>query len=488
MRVRGAERMGFVWRGHRRSHGLVVRRSVCSNTGNGTIPFWFKGVIAEFRRGRREAGARADWASTAARAGATLRAANLMAAQRRRIAVVGGGAAGFFGAIRCAETAAGAADVALFEATAHPLAKVRVSGGGRCNVTHACADLREFVASYPRGGRELLGPLHRFGPRETIAWFAQRGVALKTEADGRMFPITDDSATIVECLRQAAERAGVRVVTRCAVSSVTRAEDAFRLELATGETVLADRLLLATGGNQSSRGIAIARSLGHEVAPQVPSLFTFHIDDARLRSLEGLSVAEAGVSVPGTKLRASGAVLVTHWGLSGPAILRLSAWGARELAAAGYKFAVTMNWVHPRNAAEVAAELSARRAREPRKHVGSANPFNLPARLWERLVAAAEISPSLAWAGLSNAAAQTLAAQLAQGRFVVAGKSANKEEFVTCGGVSLREVDFHSMESRLCPGLFLAGEILDIDGLTGGFNFQSAWTTGWLGGTAIAAR
>ncbi|HTQ32301.1 MAG TPA: NAD(P)/FAD-dependent oxidoreductase [Opitutaceae bacterium] len=406
--------------------------------------------------------------------------------ERRRIVIAGGGAAGFFAAITCAE-ADPFAEVVIYEATAHPLAKVRVSGGGRCNVTHACFEPRELVKFYPRGARELLGPFTRFGPRDTIAWFADRGVELKTEADGRMFPITDDSATIVDCLQNAAAKAGVRLVTRCGVAAVEKHGEKFSLTLTTGEIIEADRLLLATGGTKGSAGLATAQKLGHAVVPPVPSLFTFHIDDPRLRGLEGLSVASAGASVRDTRLRASGPILITHWGLSGPAILKLSSWGARELHGVDYRFTLGLNWAEPRTPEKVQSELEAERAAHPRRRVATANPFGIPARLWERLVMAAGLAADAPWTTVSNDSLRALAAQVASAEFSVAGKSMNKEEFVTCGGVSLKEIDFATMESRICPGLYFAGEVLDIDGLTGGFNFQSAWTTGWHAGRAMAA-
>jgi predicted Rossmann fold flavoprotein len=402
--------------------------------------------------------------------------------------VAGGGAAGFFAAIACAE-ANPAASVTLLEAAANPLAKVRISGGGRCNVTHACFEPRDLVLGYPRGGRELLGPFHVWQPRETAAWFADRGVRLKTEADGRMFPVTDLSATVVDCLLGAADRAGVRVRTRAGLLSAGRggpAELAFLARLATGEILPCDRLLLATGGGRSSAGLAVAQSLGHAIEPPVPSLFTFHIDDHRLRGLEGLSVPDAAVAMPAKRLASRGPLLVTHGGLSGPAILKLSAWGARELAACDYRFEISVEWSAGLNAARARDELRTGRAAHPRKQVPSWNPFLLPRRLWERLVDAAGIPAETVWASISNEGMRALAAQLTACRFAVAGKSLNKEEFVTCGGVRLAEVDFKTMESKLVPGLHFAGEVLDIDGLTGGFNLQAAWTTGRIAGLALA--
>ncbi len=431
---------------------------------------------------------------------------------RRHIIVVGGGAAGFFAAIACAEAGPGCA-VTLCEATVHPLAKVRVSGGGRCNVTHACFEPRELARRYPRGGRELLGAFSRWQPRDTIEWFAARGVELKTEADGRMFPVTDDSRTIVECLENAARKAGVVLRTNCGVKHVARGVPGapglverraparpgseenpsagrvppFAVTLTTGETVTCERLLLATGGNRTNAGFEIARQFGHTIEPPVPSLFTFHIKDARLEGLAGISVEDAATAVRGTTLRERGPLLVTHWGLSGPAILKLSAWGARALHDCGYKFTLLVNWAPAFNPETLRTGLERARAANPKKQIGTWCPIGLPLRLWEKLLAAADIAAETQWAVVPGAALRALAAQICAGELAVDGKSMFKEEFVTCGGVRLSEVDFKTMESRLTPGLHFAGEVLDIDGITGGFNFQNAWTTGWLAGRAMAA-
>ena len=405
--------------------------------------------------------------------------------EKRRVVVVGGGAAGFFAAIACAEKLGTAGEVTIYEATAHPLAKVRVSGGGRCNLTHACFEPRDLVKKYPRGGRELLGAFHRWQPRDTVAWFAERGVETKTEADGRMFPVSDDSATIVDCLTGAAEAAGVRVITSMGVRKVERAGADFWLTLTDGTGVRCERLLIATGGNKSSAGHTIAEALGHTIEPPVPSLFTFHIDDARLVGLSGVSVENAVVIVPATKLRTDGPLLITHWGLSGPAVLKLSAWGARELAAANYEFPLIVNWVPPHTRESLVRELSSVREKNSKKHIATWSPLAMPQRLWERLVTSAGIAPATPWAQVGNAALGTLAAQITAAELMVVGKSMFKEEFVTCGGVKLAEVDFKTMESRICPGVHFAGEVLDVDGVTGGFNFQAAWTTGWLAGQAM---
>lgn len=411
-------------------------------------------------------------------------------ADMTRVIVIGGGAAGFFGAITAAEALGSRGEVTLYEATAHPLAKVRVSGGGRCNVTHHCFEPRELVKRYPRGGRELLGAFHRWQPRDMIAWLAERGVETKVEEDGRMFPVTDDSATIVECLVGAAQKAGVRVMSPMGVRTVERAgRDAnagFWVTLTDGTGVRCERLLIATGGNRSSVGFTIAESLGHTIEPLVPSLFTFHIDDARLIGLSGVSLENAGAAVPGTKLRESGPLLITHWGLSGPAILKLSAWGARELAAREYTFPLTINFAPPHTRDTLLRELTAVREKNPRKQIATWSPIAAPQRLWERLVTSAGIAPTTPWTGIGNAALGHLAQQLTAAEFKVVGKSLFKDEFVTCGGVKLSEVDFRTMESRVCPGLHFAGEVLDIDGVTGGFNFQAAWTTGRIAGEAMA--
>jgi predicted Rossmann fold flavoprotein len=401
-----------------------------------------------------------------------------------KIIVAGGGAAGFFAAITAAESGA---RVALLEKGAHFLAKVRISGGGRCNVTNACGDPREMSLRYPRGGRALIGAFRRFGQADTVAWFAARGAKLKAEPDGRMFPVTDSSETIVECLVNAARGAGVEMRTHCGVASVKRRDaGGFAVILENGETLECDRLLLATGGCRAAAMGAIPISLGHTLVEPVPSLFTFQITTPWLRELAGVCVADAEVSVPGAGLRERGPVLVTHWGLSGPAILRLSAWGARKLHAQSYKFPMLVNWVPARNAERLAFEFQTLRVRRGAKLVANLPVAPLPARLWERLVAKAGVENETRWSALKREQQTRLLGLLTRAEFSVTGKSLNKDEFVTCGGVNLPEVDLKSMESRVCPGLFFAGELLDIDGITGGFNFQAAWTTGWIAGRAMA--
>jgi predicted Rossmann fold flavoprotein len=402
------------------------------------------------------------------------------------IIIAGGGAAGFFAAIACKESNR-SARVVLLEKSPELLAKVTISGGGRCNATHACFDPKILSTRYPRGGRELIGPFHRWQPRDTVEWFESRGVKLKTEPDGRMFPVTDKSSTIVSCLVREAENAGVEIRTQCGVAEATRREGGgFHLVLTDKQQMDCEGLLIATGGNQNSIGHEIASSLGHEITPLVPSLFTFNIKDHRLEGLPGISVPNAEVEAPGTGLRQTGPVLITHWGLSGPAILKLSAWGARAFADRNYEFDLTVNWLSAIKRPALMAKLGETRSANQAKQIGAFSPVEIPSRLWKSLAAGAGVKPETKWASVSNQDIDRIADALHACRFRVSGKSMFKDEFVTCGGVNLREVDFRTMESKLCPGLYFAGEVLDIDGVTGGFNFQAAWTTGWIAGHAMA--
>ncbi len=403
-----------------------------------------------------------------------------------KIVVVGGGAAGFFGAIAAAES--GPHDgVVILEKGPRTLSKVRISGGGRCNVTHSCFDPRELSQRYPRGARALIGAFHRFGPTDTVAWFENRGVRLKTEADGRMFPDTDSSQTIIDCLTSAAEKSGVRVLTSTALSTIQKRPDGgFLLDLSNGERMDCERLLWAGGGCRPEGHPAVA--LGHSLMPPVPSLFTFQIDTPWLRDLPGISVASAQVSVPGTDLKERGPLLITHTGLSGPVVLRLSAWGARDLHSLRYEFPLRINWLPQTNRDFLIEELQARRESSGGQTILRTRWNPLPARLWESLVIQSGILPDTKWARLSRAEALNLATLLTSTELPVRGKSTHKEEFVTCGGIPLPEVDFKTMGSRIVPGLHFAGEALDIDGITGGFNFQAAWTTGWIAGNAMATQ
>lgn len=402
--------------------------------------------------------------------------------------VVGGGAAGFFGAIACAEANPSESPLLLEKGTQW-LSKVRISGGGRCNVTHACFDPAQLVNYYPRGSKALRGPFSRFQPRDTIAWFEARGVVLKTEPDGRMFPTTDSSQTIIDCLHQAAKAAGVLMHCNSGLESIAcRPEGGFALRLAGDRQVDCQRVLIATGSNRMVwQWLA---ELGHTVLPAVPSLFTFHVPGSPLQELSGVAMESVEVQLPdlsGEGLTQIGPLLVTHWGFSGPAILRLSAWGARVLHDCDYKTTLRVNWVPKRTAEHVQQVLMNTRAEAAARHVGNEVLFDIPRKLWKVLVTLAGIDPTQRWSALTNRHLTQLAQRLQQDTYAIDGKATNKDEFVTCGGVSLDEVNFKTMESRKCPGLHFAGEVLDIDGVTGGFNFQSAWTTGYLAGQALAA-
>ncbi len=400
--------------------------------------------------------------------------------------VIGGGAAGFFAAIRAAEANPGT-KVIILEKGREVLQKVKVSGGGRCNVTHACFDAKELVKHYPRGGKALHGPFSRFQPGDTIGWFEQRGVRLKIEEDGRMFPVTDNSMTIVNCLLQAASKAGVEVRTGENATHFAKQENengGWIVATQSGHQYQASSLMIATGS--SPRIWELLKELGHAIVPPVPSLFTFNIKDKRIEGLMGLSVPSAMVKVVGEKLAATGPLLITHWGMSGPGILRLSAWGARILAEKSYRFDIEVSWLNYATE-EMVEELNEAKLEHAKKLVAAQCPFpSLPRRLWESLVAAAGIAPDLRWADLGKEKLRKLATELGAGRYLVTGKSTFKEEFVTSGGVELDEVNFKTFESKLHPGLYFAGEVLDIDAITGGFNFQAAWTGGWLVGTAVA--
>lgn len=413
-----------------------------------------------------------------------------MPPQVPRLVVVGGGAAGFFGAIACAECGRGQRDIRILEGSREVLQKVRISGGGRCNVTHDLDDPQALAEFYPRGSSALIGPLHRWRQSDTVDWFSAHGVELKTESDGRMFPASNCSSTVVDCLKETAGELGIAVVTGVVVQGIeVHPGGGFRIALKGGEDIFAETVLVATGGIRNDVARAPVDSMRHIVESPVPSLFTFRINDPGLVQLAGVSVTAATVSVPGTKLTACGPVLVTHWGLSGPAVLRISAWGARELEACDYRFGLQVDWS---GGAESEESLRAKFAGQRQCHGGRRVSRHsllraVPRRLWERLVSRAGIPENALWSELSKSQMTSLSGIVLGETMQVEGKSMNKEEFVTCGGVRLKDVDLTTMQSRRVPGIYFAGEVLDIDGLTGGFNFQSAWTTGRIAGESIAA-
>lgn len=397
--------------------------------------------------------------------------------------VIGGGAAGFFGAITCAENSN--SRVLILEKSSQLLQKVKISGGGRCNVTHDCQDPRTLSKHYPRGEKSLIGPFNRFNASDTIEWFTSRGVELKTEPDGRMFPTTDSSLTIIDTLMDAAENAGVEIQTSQGVAAILKEdENKYIITTDDGNTLTTSNILLATGGTRLAAGAKLAGSLGHSLTPPVPSLFTFKIKDSRLTDLSGLSVENTSVKIPGTKLASEGPILITHWGMSGPGILKISAWGARQLSDLNYKFQIAINWCPKIDPQQV---ITDQRNQAGKRQVATYSPFpDIPKRLWHRFLKAANITETTLWSQLSKDHIKKLIYQLTDSKFHVDGKSLNKDEFVTCGGVQLKEINLKTMESKLHKGIYFAGEILDIDGITGGFNFQNAWTTAHHAGISIA--
>ncbi len=396
------------------------------------------------------------------------------------IIIVGGGAAGFFTAINIVEKNP-KLKVAILERGKNVLEKVRISGGGRCNVTHTCFEPNELVKFYPRGEKELRGPFHQFCSGDTIEWFEKHGVELKIEDDGRMFPVSNSSQTIIDCFLNATQKLGISVLTGQSVQSIYKKENCWQIETPS-EQYLAGKLILATGSNPKIW--ELLQTFGHAVVSPVPSLFTFNIKDPRIKDLMGVS-ALATVKVKDTKLSATGPLLITHWGMSGPGILKLSAWGARILHDKNYQFTIDVNWlndVETENAEKLLKELKIEHAK---KAVSKKSPFEFPNRLWESLVLASGIESETKWADLSKTQLQSLAQQLTNGSFQVNGKSTFKEEFVTAGGIDLKEINFKTMESKLHENLYFAGEIVNIDAITGGFNFQNAWTSGFIAANAI---
>jgi predicted Rossmann fold flavoprotein len=402
------------------------------------------------------------------------------------IIIVGGGAAGFFTAINIVEKNP-KLKVAILERGKEVLSKVRISGGGRCNVTHACFEPNELVKFYPRGEKELRGPFHQFCSGDTIEWFSNHGVELKIEDDGRMFPVSNSSQTIIDCFQKATQKLGITVLTGQSVQSIFKKDNFWKIETQ-NENYLTEKLVLATGSNPKMW--EMLQAFGHAVVSPVPSLFTFNIKDSRIKELPGVA-AQVTVKVKDTKLSSTGPLLITHWGMSGPAILKLSAWGARILHDKNYQFTIFINWLNDMDKEDVEKILKDLKQEHAKKAVSKKSPFDFPNRLWESLVLASGIDTSTTlgttkWADLSKIQIQNLANQLTNGTFQVNGKSTFKEEFVTAGGIDLKEINFKTMESKLHQNLYFAGEIVNIDAITGGFNFQNAWTSGFILANNIA--
>ena len=405
-----------------------------------------------------------------------------------QIVIIGGGASGFMAAITAAETYPNA-KIIILEKNKTVLNKVRISGGGRCNVTHQPSDLRFFIKNYPRGEKFLRKLLTQFDALATIEWFEKRGVKLKTESDGRMFPTTDSSSTIIDCLIRAAKAANVDIQTSTGVKSFawneSLTESPFLITLDSDELIVADKLLIATGGHPKISGFSWLSDHKHNIVEPFPSLFTFNVPNGYLLPLAGVSVQDAHVKIIGTKHEWRGPIMLTHWGFSGPAILKLSAWGARDLAALSYHFNFKINWLPDLNEQQVREFLIAEKVNTPKQQIVSHARFGLPLRLWKAFSEKAEINDNLRWSEATNKVLNRMAELLTNSQFEVKGKSTYKEEFVTCGGISLSDINHETLESKKVKNLFFAGEVLDVDGITGGFNFQNAWTTGFVAGKEI---
>jgi predicted Rossmann fold flavoprotein len=403
---------------------------------------------------------------------------------KSKIAIIGGGAAGFFSAITAAESNPNC-EITILEKSPNPLSKVRVSGGGRCNVTNATFDIHKLLNNYPRGFKELRSVFNTFNCRDTIEWFKSRGVELKTEPDGRVFPVTDKSDTIVQCFLDEAKKRGIKIITGYSVNSIIKDENGFLINHQSKDLKHFDKILIAFGGHSSEAYYDWIKNLGHNIVCPLPSLFAFNLSESVFKGLEGISVPDATVGILNTKFKQIGAILITHWGFSGPAILKLSAFGAVELYKSNYKFNLFVNWVSGSNSDKL-REIFQRVKAKHLNNIISVKPyFDLPLRLWKKFIELSGITEELKWNDISKAQLFKLSEILTKSVFAVEGKSPFKEEFVTCGGVSLKEVNFKTMESRVCKGLYFAGEVLDIDGITGGFNFQYCWSTAYIAGKAI---
>jgi predicted Rossmann fold flavoprotein len=406
---------------------------------------------------------------------------------KKKLVVIGGGAAGFFCAINAARLN-NELEVIIIEKTTKLLSKVKVSGGGRCNVTHHCFSIADMIKKYPRGAGFLKKAFHHFFTTDTINWFKERGVELKVETDGRMFPVTDSSETIVECLIRETNRYGVTILLNKEVKDIKKINDQWQLSFANDTLLIADYVCIASGGYPKSTQFEWLQRIGHTIESPVPSLFTFNMPGNAITELMGISVENVAVKIIGTKLSEQGPLLITHWGMSGPAILKLSAWGAKELSDKKYEFSIVINWLPSYNEQSLKEHLQQLRFNIASQKIGGRNPFALPQRLWNYLLQQSGISEEIRWADLPAKEQNKLIKNLCAQEFSVKGKTTFKEEFVTAGGIALHEVDHNTMQSKVAEKLFFAGEVLDVDGVTGGFNFQNAWTTGFIAATAIAEK
>jgi predicted Rossmann fold flavoprotein len=400
-----------------------------------------------------------------------------------KIAVIGGGAAGFFAALAAARNHP-QAQVTIFEKSQKLLAKVKISGGGRCNVTNVCSDIPELARAYPRGGKKLKKAFYEFNTPDTIRWFESRGVPLVVQEDNCIFPGAQDSQVVIDCFLSEAKRLGIQIEVGRGIASIDPTEEQLTLHFIKGsnQPITFDKVIVATGGSPKRKGLEWLEALGHKIEDPVPSLFTFNMPKERITKLMGIVVEEAITSIQGTKLKGDGPLLITHWGMSGPAILKLSAFGARILSEKNYEFKVQVNWVNEQNHDRVLAELSKIAAEQGNKLLTNYRPYLLPKRLWHYMLEKGGFGEHRKWNELGKKGLNKILTLLTNDIYSVQGKTTFKEEFVTCGGVSLDSINFKTMESRVCPNLYFAGEVMDIDGITGGYNFQSAWTTGWIAG------
>ena len=406
---------------------------------------------------------------------------------KKRLVVVGGGAAGFFCAVNAARLYP-SLEVMILEKSNHLLSKVRVSGGGRCNVTHACFSIAEMIKKYPRGASFLKKAFHHFFTSDTITWFKERGVEIKTESDGRMFPVSNTSQTIIDCLMQEANQYGVTILMNREVKEIVKKDNGFNLLFSNHSIIETDFLCIASGGYPKSLQFEWLTKIGHTVESPVPSLFTFNMPGNPITALMGIAVEKVQVKIGGSKLVEDGPMLITHWGMSGPAILKLSAWGARELASKNWQFGIIINWLPIYTEQTLKEKFQQVRFDIAAQKISNRNPFSLPQRLWDYLLQQSGVNENIRWADLPAKEQNKLIKNICAQEFSVNGKTTFKEEFVTSGGISLDEVDHASMQSRIVPNLFFAGEVLNIDGVTGGFNFQNAWTTAWIAAQAIGGN
>lgn len=395
-----------------------------------------------------------------------------------KIAIIGGGAAGFFSAIHAKENYP-VAEVVIYEKSQKVLSKVKISGGGRCNVTNGCTDINELSEAYPRGGRQLRKAFGTFNTVHTQQWFEERGVPLVTQEDNCVFPVSQDSQSIIDCFLKESQRLGIRIEIGVSILSIQPTGTQLQLNFPDGSKVV-DKVIVATGGSPKRSGLEWLEKLGHKIEEPVPSLFTFNMPSESVRELMGIVVENAAVSIQGTKLKSDGPLLITHWGMSGPAILKLSAFGARILSEMGYQFKVQVNWLNIRQTESVVQELEKIIKEHPNKQLSNYRPYLLPERLWHFLVDRMGLSKQSTWGQMGKKALNKISETLTNDIYQVSGKTTFKEEFVTCGGVSLDCIDFKTMESKVLPNLYFAGEVLDIDGITGGYNFQAAWTTAFI--------